>query len=71
MLAPARTPTAIINKINAQMVKMIADPPFAQRLIDLGSEPQSSTPAELRDYMRKESERWDRVIKAAGLKIDR
>jgi tripartite-type tricarboxylate transporter receptor subunit TctC len=53
------------------MVKMIADPPFAQRLIDLGSEPQSSTPEALRAYMRKESERWDRVIKAAGLKIER
>jgi tripartite-type tricarboxylate transporter receptor subunit TctC len=71
MLAPAKTPTTIVNRINAEMVKMIADPPFAQRLIDLGSEPQSSSPAELRDYMRKESDRWSRVIKAANLKIER
>jgi tripartite-type tricarboxylate transporter receptor subunit TctC len=71
MLAPAKTPPAILAKLNAEMVKMIADPPFAQRLIDMGSEPQSSSPAELRAYMRKESERWDRVIKAAGLKIER
>jgi tripartite-type tricarboxylate transporter receptor subunit TctC len=71
MLAPAKTPPDIVSKINAEMVKMIADPPFAQRLIDMGSEPQSSSPAELRAYMRKESERWDRVIKAAGLKIER
>jgi tripartite-type tricarboxylate transporter receptor subunit TctC len=71
MLAPAKTPSATIAKLNAEMVKMIADPPFAQRLLDLGSEPQSSSPAELRAYMRKETERWDRVIKAAGLKIER
>ena len=71
MLAPAKTPPAIVAKLNAEIVKMIADPPFAQRLIDLGSEPQSSSPGELRAYMRKESERWDRVIKAAGLKIER
>jgi tripartite-type tricarboxylate transporter receptor subunit TctC len=71
MLAPAKTSPAIVNKINAEMVKMIADPPFAQRLIDLGSEPQSSSPGELRAYMRKESERWDRIIKSAGLKIER
>jgi tripartite-type tricarboxylate transporter receptor subunit TctC len=71
MLAPAKTPPAIVTRINAEMVKMIADPPFAQRLIDLGSEPQSSSPAELRAYMRKETERWDRVIKSAGLKIER
>jgi tripartite-type tricarboxylate transporter receptor subunit TctC len=71
MLAPAKTPPATIAKLNAEIVKMIADPPFAQRLLDLGSEPQSSSPAELRAYMRKETERWDRVIKAAGLKIER
>ena len=71
MLAPAKTPPAIVSKINAEMVKMIADPPFAQRLIELGSEPQSSSPLELRAYMRKESERWGRVISAAGLKIER
>ena len=71
MLAPAKTPPAIVAKINAEMVKMIADPPFAQRLIDLGSEPKSSTPAALGAYMRKESDRWARVIKAAGLKIER
>jgi tripartite-type tricarboxylate transporter receptor subunit TctC len=71
MLAPGKTPPAIIAKLNAEMVKMIADPAFSQRLIDLGSEPQSSTPDELRVYMRGESERWDRVIKAAKLKIER
>lgn len=71
MLAPAKTPPAIVAKLNAEIVKMIADPPFAQRLIELGSEPQSSTPGELLAYMRKESGRWDRVIKAAQLKIER
>jgi tripartite-type tricarboxylate transporter receptor subunit TctC len=73
MLAPARTPAAIVNKINAEMVKMIADPPFAQRLMNLGAEPQSSTPAELSAYMRTDSERWAAVItrlKAAGTKFE-
>ena len=71
MLAPAGTPAAIISKINGEMVKMIADPPFAQRLLDMGSEPLSSTPAGLADHMRKESDRWARVIKSAGIKIER
>jgi tripartite-type tricarboxylate transporter receptor subunit TctC len=64
MLAPAGTPAAVVNKISTEMAKMIADPPFAQRLVNLGAEPQSSTPAELSAYMRKDSERWARVIKA-------
>ncbi len=71
MLAPAGTPQPIINKLNGEIVKMIADPPFAQRLLDLGSEPQSSTPAGLAAHMRRESDRWARVIKAAGIKIER
>ncbi len=71
MLAPAATPTAIISKINGEMVKMIADPPFAQRLMDMGSEPQSSTPAGLAAHMRKESDRWSKVIQSAGIKVER
>ena len=71
MLAPAGTPPAIINKINAEMVKMIADQTFAKRLLDMGSEPQSSSPVDLADYMRKETDRWRKVIKAAGIKAER
>lgn len=71
VLAPARTPQAIVTRLNAEIVKMLADPPFAQKLLDMGSEPQSSTPTELTKFMRKESDRWDRVIKAANLKIER
>lgn len=71
MLAPAGTLPAVVNKLNAEMVKMIADPPFAQRLLDLGSEPLSTTPAGLAAHMRKESDRWGRVIKSAGIKIER
>ena len=71
VLAPAKTPQPIVAKLNAELVKMLADAPFAQKLLDMGSEPQSSTPAELSKFMRKESERWDRVIKTANLKIER
>lgn len=71
LLAPAATPAPIVNKFNGEIVKMIADPPFAQRLLDLGSEPLSSTPAGLAQHMRKESERWGKVIKAAGIRIER
>jgi tripartite-type tricarboxylate transporter receptor subunit TctC len=71
MLAPTGTPQPVISKINGEMVKMIADPPFAQRLMDLGSEPQSSTPAGLAAHMRKESDRWSKVIQTAGIKVER
>jgi tripartite-type tricarboxylate transporter receptor subunit TctC len=63
MMAPAGTPPVIVNKVSTEMAKMMADPPFARRLFDLGAEPQASTPAELAAFMRKDSERWARLIK--------
>jgi tripartite-type tricarboxylate transporter receptor subunit TctC len=71
LLAPAGTPAPIVNKINAETVKMIDDPSFAKRLQELGSEPRSSTPAGLTEHMKKEWERWARVIKSAGIKVER
>jgi tripartite-type tricarboxylate transporter receptor subunit TctC len=74
ILAPAGTPTAIVNKINAEMVKMLGDPSFAKKLVSLGAEPQSSTPGELAAFMRKDSERWARLIrglKAGGTQFER
>lgn len=67
LVAPRATPPAIVSKVNGEMVKMLADPPFAKRLVDQGQEPQSSTPAELIAYLRVESERWSGVLKSAGL----
>mgnify|MGYP003394158636 CR=1 FL=1 len=67
LVAPRNTPPAIVARVNAAMVKLLADPPFAQRLIAQGQEPQSTTPAELTVFMRAETERWSQVIKAAGL----
>lgn len=73
MMAPAGTPSAVVNRVSAELTKMMAEPAFAQRLTNLGAEPQSSTPAELSAYMRKDSERWAGVIKAlkaSGTKFD-
>jgi tripartite-type tricarboxylate transporter receptor subunit TctC len=67
LVAPRGTPPTIVSRLNGEMVKMLADPPFAKRLADQGQEPQSTSPSELAGHMRGESERWSRVIKAAGL----
>lgn len=67
LVAPRGTPPAIVSRLNGEMVKILADPSFARRLTDQGQDPQSSSPAELTAYMRSESERFSRVIKAAGL----
>ena len=69
MLAPRAAPPAILTKVHGEVVKMLADPSFAKKLSDQGQEPQSSTPGELGAYMRSETERFAKVIKAAGVTL--
>jgi tripartite-type tricarboxylate transporter receptor subunit TctC len=67
LFAPRATPPAIVGRLNAEVVKMLGDPPTARRLTDQGLDPAPSTPAELTAYMRSETERFSRIIKLAGL----
>jgi tripartite-type tricarboxylate transporter receptor subunit TctC len=52
------------------VTKAVASPEVAQRLMPNGAEPSSSTPEELTRYMKEESARWSKVIKAANIKLD-
>jgi len=70
MFAPAKTPREIVNKLNAQVVRILAEPDMAQRLSSQGAEPRSSTPDELAKFMRVEFGRWAKVIKSAGVKVE-
>jgi tripartite-type tricarboxylate transporter receptor subunit TctC len=67
LLAPRATPAAVVAKLNAEVVKMLADPAVAQRLTNQGLDPAPGSPAELAAYMRAETERFSRLIKMAGL----
>ena len=70
MLAPRATPQPVVAKVHAELVKMIADPPFAKKLSDQGQDPQASpTPADLTAHMRAESDRFAKIIKAAGVTV--
>lgn len=67
LFVPRATPPAIVARLNAEVVKILADPPLARWLADQGLDPAPSSPAELTAYMRSETERFSRIIKAAGL----
>jgi tripartite-type tricarboxylate transporter receptor subunit TctC len=70
MFVPAKTPAAVVTTLNAEVVRIMADPEMAQRMASQGAEPRSTTPAELAAYMRVEYARWKKVITAAGIKVD-
>ncbi len=70
VLAPAGTPQATINKLNAVMVKVMARPAVLEKLRALGTEPGSSSPAEFQAMIREGLAKWQGVAQGAGLKFD-
>ena len=66
--APKSTPAEIIEKLNRATSAALADPNTKSRLVGLGVEPMSMTPAEFGKFMLDETEKWAKVIKFAGIK---
>jgi tripartite-type tricarboxylate transporter receptor subunit TctC len=66
--APKSTPTEIIGKLNGATRAALADPNTKSRLVGLGVEPMSMTPAEFGKFMLDETEKWAKVIRAANIK---
>ena len=70
LLAPTGTPAPIINKVNAEMKKAVADAEFRKYVESIGLEPASSTPKEMGDLIRTELARWTKVIRDAGIQAN-
>jgi tripartite-type tricarboxylate transporter receptor subunit TctC len=70
VVAPPRTPAAIIEKINAGINQALHDSEVQKRLTDLSAEPVGGTPLETANYLKKEAERWKNVITAAHVTLD-
>ena len=68
VMAPANTPPAVVNKLNAEFVKVLAEPAIASRLAELGTVVRGSTPAEAAQQLRADTEMWGAAAKKAGLK---
>lgn len=70
LMAPAGTPRAIVDRLNAETRKAVATDELKQRFLALGAEAQGGTPEELEAYIRSEMAKWGRVIKESGAKVD-
>jgi tripartite-type tricarboxylate transporter receptor subunit TctC len=66
--APASTPREIIDKLNREINAVLADSTMQAQLAKLGSEPLSMGPAEFGKFIVNETEKWAKVIRAAGIK---
>ena len=70
LLGPAGTPAPVIAKVNAEMKQAAGNPEFVKYIEGIGLEVASSTPKEMGDLIRSELQRWTKVIKDAGIRID-
>ena len=70
ILAPARTPEAIVNKLNAAIHTALADPELIELLKSRGARVVPSTPDEFARHIAASTKKWAEVVKASGAKID-
>lgn len=70
VVAPAKTPPEIINRLSKEIAEIVRMPDVSERLAALVLEPVGSTPAEFGAFIRSEMQRWDGVVKAAGIKAE-
>ena len=70
LLAPAGTPKDIVTRLNAEITKVMSAPDTKKALYDAGVEPTPSTPEAMSEYMVKEMERWGKVVKDTGIKLE-
>ena len=70
IVAPANLPKDIVTRLNAEIRTALATPAVQERFRMLGAETSPSTPEEFRELSRRETEKWAKVIKISGAKID-
>ena len=70
LFAPAKTPQAIIDKIQADTKAGLADPALRTKMDQLAAEPVGGTPAELAAFLQGEMTKWGGLIKEIGIKVE-
>ena len=70
LLAPAATPKTIIERLHAEMVQVLRMKEVEDKLAAMGSDAIGNSPAEFAAFIRAESEKWGKVVRAAGMKPD-
>ena len=70
IFAPAGTPKAIVDRLNTEILKILATPEMQDRLKSLGMQPSTFTPAQFAAFQKDEVAKWAAVVKATGIKLE-
>lgn len=66
LLAPAKTPAPIVAKLNASILKALADPDVKKKLMEQGAEPHPETPEQFAEFIGTETAKWGKIVKQSG-----
>ncbi len=67
---PAKTPRPVVERLNAEMLRALKLPETLQRFDAIGAEPVGGTPEDLAAHLKRETERWSRIIRERGIRAD-
>ena len=70
LVGPAGMPPAIVERLNAAVVRIVKDPAMSKFLSDQGAEPWTTTPGEYGAYIKSEVAKWAKAVKDSGARID-
>uniref|UniRef100_UPI0025F61A86 Bug family tripartite tricarboxylate transporter substrate binding protein n=1 Tax=Limnohabitans sp. Rim8 TaxID=1100718 RepID=UPI0025F61A86 len=70
LLAPAGTPANIVNRLNSDVAKIMSTPETQKAMFDAGVQVSLSTPDAMSQLMVSELDKWGKVVKEAGIKIE-
>ena len=70
VVAPARTPRAIVEKLHREIVSIIREPAVVERMANSALDPIGDTPSEFARYLKMEGDKWGRLVKKAGIKAE-
>ncbi|MBC7780676.1 MAG: tripartite tricarboxylate transporter substrate binding protein [Proteobacteria bacterium] len=68
LIGPAATPREVVQRLNGEVARIVAEPAARERLLALGAEPGGGTPEQLAAYIAREIPKWQQVVKAAKIK---
>jgi tripartite-type tricarboxylate transporter receptor subunit TctC len=68
LLAPAKTPPAVIAKLNKAVIDALADPGLHEKLVNAGAAPAADTPDAFGTFLKAEYEKWGKIVKDRGIK---
>ena len=69
LLAPGGMPREILDKLSAEIARILAMPEITKRIVGMGLSPFVSTPDQFAELMKKDMEKWRKVIVSANIKL--